>query len=82
MAKTPGEAGGRRKVNKDKGSPTAGTGRGTRGRPQAGDINLNNLSSGAASRGQQRKPLGGRVGRGRVAGYVADLLRGKHRRGN
>jgi hypothetical protein len=81
MAKqSPGEAGGRRKVQTDKGSPTAGTKGGTRGRPQAGDVNLNNLSSGSVPRGQQRKALGGREGRGRIAGYVADLLKGKHRK--
>jgi hypothetical protein len=51
--KIPGESGGRRKVGTDQGSPTAGTTGGTRSRPQKGDINPNNLSSGAVPRGQR-----------------------------
>jgi hypothetical protein len=74
MAKVPGEQGGRRKVGTDQGSPTAGTKGGTRGRPQAGDVNRNNLSSGAVS---QPKPVGGRASRLRV---IADIVTGRHRR--
>ncbi len=74
-----GEGGGRRKIGTDKGTPTAGTKGGTRGRPQRGDVNLNNLSSGSARQGQGRQ-VSGREGRGRIAGYVADLITGKHRR--
>jgi hypothetical protein len=76
--KIPGESGGRRKVGTDQGSPTAGTTGGTRGRPQKGDINPNNLSSGAVPRGQRSQS--GREGRGRIAGYVADLITGRHRK--
>jgi len=76
MAKTPGEAGGRRKVGLDKGSPTAGTRGGTRGRPQASDVNLNNLSSGPV---RQQAQTGGRASRLRT---IADIFTGRHRRGN
>jgi hypothetical protein len=82
MAKIPGEGGGRRKIGTDKGTPTAGTKGGTRGRPNANNshTNSNDLSSGSARQGQGRQ-ASGREGRGRIAGYVADLITGKHRKG-
>ena len=73
---TPGEQGGRRKIGTDKGSPSAGTSRGTRGRPQPADVNLNNLSSGSAR--QTPPPVGGRASRLRT---IADIITGRHRRG-